>query len=152
MKRIFAAMVSVLISVAAHADGVKDSFKTIDDAKAMADQVLSDYVSKDQAEALRSLPRFSTSKTDEQQRQQIQKLVAWTASSSEKRGAVSGFKFEASKTSADVVTRLRYVVFGERTPMVFDFYFYRVGADKQWQLSDLRMAVGPMNLFEAGDR
>jgi len=152
MKKWFAAALAALFLVCAHADAGKDSFKTIDEARSMVERVLSDYVKKDQAEALRSLPRFAQSKTDEEQRVSVQKYVAWNATSSEKRGATLGYKFESSKTVAETVMRLRFVVLCERLPVVWDFYFYRTGLDKDWQLAELRGGSGAINLFDAGDR
>jgi hypothetical protein len=153
MKRLIAgALALFVLATGARAEGGKDTFKSLEDGRAMAERMLSDYVHKDAAEAIRSLPRLSTSKTEEEQRLAIQKLVAWNVNSSEKRGASLGYKFESSRSISEVVTRLRFIVLGERMPLEWDFYFYRPGTDRDWQLADIHGGSGAMNLFEPGDR
>ena len=146
MRTFTAAVIACWLGLAG-AVPADDSFGTIAEAQASFVHFLDEYVHRDAAEALRRLPRFSSSRTEEEQRAQIQKVVQWHAQSSEKRGAALGYQFVSTKTIADVVTRLRYIVLTERQPLTVDAYFYRTSPSQRWQLADVQFISGPVKLF-----
>ena len=108
---------------------------------------MAEYVAKDQIEALRKLPHFSVARTDEEQRQQIQKYVKWNAETSEKRGASLSYQSLPTKTVGDSVARIRFLVLTDRLPITFDFFMYRKAPGEPWALADLGLSSGAVGLF-----
>lgn len=123
------------------------SFGTVAEAQAMMSRFLDLYVKGDQSEAFRNLPRMTTSRTDEEQRQQIQKFVQWNAQTSEKRGSPISYRLVSSKVLSDVVARERYIVLTERLPLTFDFFLYRTSPQERWGLADVQLINGAAKLF-----
>ena len=130
----------------------QDSFASLDEAKTSFAKVLDEFVSHDQSEALRKLPRITTSRSDEEQRLAIQRFIQFNLQTSEKRGPASTYKYISTVTISDVISRVRFVVLAERLPLTMDFFLYKPVEQSNWKLCDVSFATGPKILFSSEDQ
>jgi hypothetical protein len=122
-------------------------FSNEKEAITFAEKIINDYVNKDQNEALRTLPRFATVKTEDEQQDRIRKLVKFNTESTDRRGAPIGFKQISSKTIGGAVMQIRYLVSLQKSPLVWDFYFYRSSNNDKWKFNDLVLSNSVQYLF-----
>lgn len=146
---VFTFVVFLLGITFAYADQI---FSNEKEASVYAEKIINDYVNKDQNEALRTLPRFATVKTEDEQQDRLRKIVKFNTESTDRRGAPIGYKQISSKIIVDAVMQIRYLVSLQKSPLVWDFYFYRASNTDKWKFNDLVISNSVQVLFQQNNQ